>query len=214
MTTIDSDARADRRLELLATVLLTLAAVATAWSTYQAAYWHGKQAEAQSASIAARVESTKASDVANREVQIDVSLFTQWVDAYARRETKLAAFYERRFRDEFEPAFTAWVATKPRENPSAPLSPFAMPEYKLAALADADRFEAQATAASIDVKRYIERADDYMLAVVLFAAALFFAGISSKLHARRLRIAVLCVGYAMFVGTVIWVATFPISVST
>jgi hypothetical protein len=213
MASSSPDGRAERRLELLATVLLTLAAVATAWSTYQAARWHGKQAEAQSASIAARVESTKAAAVANRQAQIDVALFTQWVDAYARRETELADFYRRRFRDEFEPAFEAWVATKPRQNENAPLSPFAMPQYKLAASADADRFEAQAAAFSNDVKTYIQRADDYMLAVVLFASSLFFAGISTKLHARRSRIAMLALGSFVFLGTAIWISTFPISVS-
>ncbi len=103
----------ERRLELAATVLLALAAVATAWASYQSSRWHGKQAQAQSASIAARVESSKAAAVANRQVQIDVALFTQWVDAYATGETELADFYRRRFRDEFEPAFEAWVATGP-----------------------------------------------------------------------------------------------------
>jgi hypothetical protein len=48
--------RFDRRLELAATVLLAMAAVATAWAAYQSARWHGQQAEAQSASVAARVE--------------------------------------------------------------------------------------------------------------------------------------------------------------
>ena len=71
--------------------------------------------------------------MANRQGQIDVALFTQWVDAYVREETELADFYRGRFRDEFKPAFQAWVATEPRTNPDAPLSPFAMPEYKLAA---------------------------------------------------------------------------------
>jgi hypothetical protein len=46
-----------RRFELAATVLLAMAAVATAWAAYQSARWHGEQAKAQSASIAARVES-------------------------------------------------------------------------------------------------------------------------------------------------------------
>ena len=69
------------RLELAATVLLAIAAVATAWAAYQSARWHGEQARAQSASIAARVESTRQANVANRQAQIDVALFTQWVDA-------------------------------------------------------------------------------------------------------------------------------------
>jgi hypothetical protein len=208
-----SPGRSDRRLELAATVLLTVAAVATAWAAYQSARWHGQQAESQSASIAARVESTRAANVANRQAQIDVALFTQWVDAYARDETELAAFYRKRFRAEFEPAFEAWVATKPRENRDAPLSPFAMPQYKLAASAQADRLEAQAAAASQRVGTFIQRADNYSLAVVLFAASLFFAGISTRLHSPTPRMVVLGLGYALFLGSLIWIATFPVSLS-
>jgi hypothetical protein len=205
--------RFDRRFELAATVLLAIAAVATAWSAYQSARWHSEQAKGQSASIAARVESTRAADVANRQAQIDVALFTQWVDAYARDATELAGFYRKRFRPEFVPAFEAWVATTPRTNPSAPLSPFAMSQYKLAATAKADGLEKQAAATSVDVGRFIQRADNYSLAVVLFAASLFFAGISTRLHSRTPRMLVLGLGYALFLGSVIWIATFPVSLS-
>jgi hypothetical protein len=208
-----SPSRSDRRLELAATVLLTVAAVATAWAAYQSARWHGQQAESQSASIAARVESTRAANVANRQAQIDVALFTQWVDAYARDETELASFYRKRFRAEFEPAFEAWVATKPRENRDAPLSPFAMPQYKLAASAQADRLEAQAAAASQRVGTFIQRADNYSLAVVLFASSLFFGGISTRLRSPTPRMVVLGLGYALFLGSLIWIATFPVSLS-
>jgi hypothetical protein len=201
------------RFELAATVLLAIAAVATAWAAYQSARWHGEQAKAQSASIAARVESARSAGVANRQAQIDVALFTQWVDAYALDETELAAFYRKRFRPEFEPAFEAWVATRPRTNPDAPLSPFAMPQYKLAATATADRLEAQAAAFSVRVGRFIQRADNYSLAVVLFAAALFFAGISTRLHAATPRTVILGLGYTLFLGAVIWIATFPVSLS-
>jgi hypothetical protein len=190
-----------------------MAAVATAWAAYQSARWHGEQAKSQSASIAARVESTRAANEANRQTQIDVALFTQWVDAYARDQTKLAAFYRMRFRAEFRPAFVAWVATRPRTNPSAPLSPFAMPQYKLAATAQADSLEAQAGAASERVGRFIQRADNYSLAVVLFASALFFAGISTRLSSHTPRMAVLGLGYALFLGSAIWIATFPVSLS-
>jgi hypothetical protein len=202
-----------RRFELAATVLLAIAAVATAWAAYQSARWHGEQARGQSASIAARVESTRAENVANRQGQIDVALFTQWVDAYARDESELAGFYRSRFRAEFQPAFKAWVATRPRTNPDAPLSPFAMPQYKLAAIAQADDLEAQATAASKRVGTFIQRADNYSLAVVLFAASLFFAGISTRLDLSKPKMVVLGLGYTLFLGTVIWIATFPVSLA-
>jgi hypothetical protein len=199
------------RLELAATVLLAIAAVATAWAAYQSARWHGEQARAQSASIAARVESTRQANVANRQAQIDVALFTQWVDAFAQRETELASFYRKRFREEFQPAFRAWIATKPRTNPDAPLSPFAMPQYKLEATTQAESLEKQAAAASASVGQYIQRADNYSLTVVLFAASLFFAGISTRLSSRTPRRVVLGLGYALFVGGLVWIATFPVS---
>jgi hypothetical protein len=211
--TDEATAHRERRLDLAATILLAMAAVATAWATYQSARWHGQQARAQSASIAARVDSGKEADVANRQVQIDVALFTQWVDAYARNEKELADFYVTRFREEFRPAFEAWVKLRPRVNPEAPLSPFVMPQYKLAALAESDRLENEATAYSQDVRVYIQYADNYTLAVVLFAASLFFAGISTKLRTFGARAAVLGFGYLLFFSTAIWLATFPVTVA-
>ena len=205
--------RFDRRVELAATVLLAVAAVATAWASYQSARWRGEQAKASGASIAARVESTREASVANRNAQVDVALFTQWVDAFVREETELADFYMRRFRDEFRPAFQAWTATRPRTNPSAPLSPFAMPEYKLTATEQAEDLEAKAAAFSVRVGQFIQRADNYSLAVVLFAASLFFAGISTRLRSTTSRAVVLGLGSALFLGTVVWIATFPVSLS-
>ena len=123
------------RFEIAATVLLALATVATAWSGYQSTRWGAETTKATAATNAARFAATRASDLANAQTQIDVATFTQWVDAYALNETMLADFYYARFRDEFEPAVKAWVATKPLKNPDAPLTPFAMPEYKSSRLA-------------------------------------------------------------------------------
>ena len=213
MTLSDTGWLSDRRLELYATILLAMAAVATAWASYQSSRWHGKQAQAQSASIAARVESSKAAGVANRQVQIDVGLFTQWVDAYATGETELADFYRHRFREEFEPAFEAWIATRPLRNPRAPLSPFAMPEYTVAANEQAKKLEATADASSELAREYVQRATNYVLGVVLFATSLFFAGISTKLSSTRLRGVILGAGCGVFVLAASWIATFPISLS-
>lgn len=200
-------------IEVFSTLLLAIATVATAWSGYQAARWSGEQTIAFSAANAARVESTRASTRAGQLAQIDVALFTQWVDAYARNETKLRDFYFKRFRPEFKPALEAWLATRPLKNPNAPLSPFAMPQYKLADQERADRLSVEAQKQSDIAKRNNQRSDDYVLCVVLFAASLFFAGISTKLHSRKNRAAILGLGYVVFLGTVAWIATFPVSIS-
>jgi len=201
------------RLELVAALLLALAAISTAWATYQSSVWRGKQAKAQSASIATRVESTREASVANRQVQVDVALFIQWVNAFARGEDELTTFYRNRFRDEFVPAFEAWVATRPRENPKAPRSPFELPEYRLAANEEADALEQQAADFGLVVARDVERADSYMLAVVLFAIALFFAALSTRLTSRDLQVALVAMGYVVFLGTAIWLATQPVSIN-
>jgi len=201
------------RLELVAALLLALAAISTAWATYQSSVWRGKQAKAQSASIATRVESTREASVANRQVQVDVALFIQWVNAFARGEGELTTFYRNRFRDEFVPAFEAWVATRPRENPKAPRSPFELPEYRLAANEEADALEQQAADFGLVVARDVERADSYMLAVVLFAIALFFAALSTRLTSRDLQVALVAMGYVVFLGTAIWLATQPVSIN-
>ena len=61
--------------------------------------------------------------------------------------------------------------------------------------------------------RDIQRASNYVLGVVLFASALFFAGMSTKLTATGLRVAMLAIGCAIFLVTAAWIATSPISLS-
>ena len=162
---------------------------------------------------AARVESTRASDLANSQAQIDVATFTQWVDAYASGRRRLRDFYFERFRPEFKPAVVAWIATRPLKNPHAPLTPFAMPQYRSEARDDAERLEAQADAWAATARRNVQRSTNYVLGVVLFASALFFAGMSTKLPSRRLGVAMLTIGIVVFVTTLLWIAVSPISVS-
>ena len=201
------------RVELVATVLLAVATVATAWSGYQSTRWNGEQSKATARANALRIDSAKAAALANSQSEIDVATFTQWVDAYAQDQTMLADFYFKRFRKEFRPAVDAWVATRPLENPDAPLTPFAMPEYTVRARAEADRLDAEAELAAAEARRNIQRASNYVLGVVLFASALFFAGMSTKLTTPKLRVAMLAVGATVFVLTALWIATSPVSVS-
>lgn len=206
--------RSDRRLELLATLLLALATLGTAWAAYQSRQWTGEQSQAYSRATAARIAVNRESAVANRQVQIDVATFLQWVDARAHGDGKLADFYRARFRDEFTPAFDAWLATKPLTSPNAPETPFAMPQYRLAATAEADWLEERAGQGSDRAKDANERANNYMLAVVLFASALFFAGLSTKLKTRSARLSMLVLSSVLFVATVAWLAALPVRLTT
>jgi len=208
-----SSARHERAIDIATAVLLALAAVASAWSGYQSARWSGIQAIAFSEANAARLESTRASTRAGQLSEIDVGMFIAWVTAYSERNEELEAFLFDRFRPPMRTAVDAWIATRPLVSADAPPSPFAMEEYRLPEQEEAERLQTEATAAVERAKEANQRSDNYVLAVVLFASALFFAGISTKLSREETRLAVLVLGWLVLLGAAGWVATFPVTVA-
>lgn len=212
----DEGGRASKRrnvIEIFATLLLALAAVATAWSGYQANRWNGEQVKAGSRTNALRIDAARAQGLSEAETQVDVATYIEWVKAYAAEDEVLQDFFEARFREDFRPAFDAWLATDPFEDPDAPLTPFKMEEYQPASRIEAARLDAAAAASAEVVQRNLQRSANYVLAVVLFAVTLFFAGVSTKLDSRRMQVVLLIAGWSVFLGTVLWLATFPVSIS-
>ncbi len=134
----------------------------------------------------------------------------QWVDAYAHEERRLTAFYQRRFRGkEFRPAFKAWAASRPLKNRDAPLTPFADVAVPARRHRQGEPARRAGRAAQAGARANIQRSSNYVLSVVLFSVALFFAGVSTKLSTPRLRATLLVLGCLIFVGTLAWVATSP-----
>jgi hypothetical protein len=207
----DTAARSRGRLEVVATLLLAVAAVATAWASYQATRWNGEQARAASRTNALRIEAARSAGLAQSQIEVDVATFIQWVDAEVSDDAELQQFYVARFRPEFKPAFDAWVATDPFTNPDAPPTPFAMEEYNPAARAKAEQLDRESEVSAAVVGRNIQRSGNYVLCVVLFSVALFFAGMSTKLQRPGLRTITLVVGCLVFLGAAVWMATFPVS---
>jgi hypothetical protein len=88
-----------------------------------------------------------------------------------------------------------------------------MPEYRVTEAAKSEQLNAAAGAHADAAGAANQRADNYILAVVLFAASLFFAGISTKLRSTGQQEALLVIGWTIFLGTAIWVVTLPLSFS-
>jgi hypothetical protein len=200
-------------LELLATVLLVLAALGTSWSSYQATRWNGEQAAAAGRTTAIRIEASRAQGLAEAQSQVDVATFIAWADADQRGDGTLAQFYVDRFRDEFQTAFDAWLATQPLTNTEAPPTPFAMSEYQLESRDQAAELDTQAEASAAEVRLDIQRSSNYVLTVVLYAIVLFFAGMSTRVSAPRLRWLLTICGCLVFIGAIAWIATFPVSLA-
>jgi hypothetical protein len=200
--------RRDRRVELIAAIMLSIATVVTAWSAYQATRWSGDQAEDYTSASATRTESVRASTEANRQILIDVATFLNWLDAEQSGDHALADDIHARMRKEFLPAFDAWHATAPAGSiPDG--TPFELPEYRLAAEERAKRLEAKAAALFEDGNESNEVGDDFVLAAVLFASVLFFSGLAGTFDSLRAQLFLLILGGVMLlVGTVI-VVTLP-----
>jgi hypothetical protein len=124
--------------------------------------WNGEQAKSVSRTNAINLDAARSSSLAEAETEIDVTTFIQWVDAHAQADSGLADFYVERFREEFRSAFDAWIAAEPLADPEAPLSPFAMPEYRVAAQATPDRLVQAAERSKATVRRDIQRASSYL----------------------------------------------------
>jgi len=210
---IDLPTRFDRwepLAEVIVTFALALATVATAWSGYQAARWGGEQSASYSQAGALRTESVRASNQAGQLVQIDIGLFTNWINAFAAEDTRLTNFYEQRFREEFKPAFEAWLATEPVNNPGAPSSPFDMPEYKVSLAEEAALLENQAAEKFAQGEQANQIGDSYILNTVFLASVLFLGGIASRFKAMSARWVIITVSLAILIFGLFNILTYPI----
>ncbi|MCS6881869.1 MAG: hypothetical protein RMK84_07130 [Oscillochloridaceae bacterium] len=197
-------------IETLSAILLSLAALGTSWSGYQAGLWNGQMATRYNQAGALRVESVRNSGIASRNVQLDVQLFTDWLEAVAAKNQALADFYRTRFRPEFVPAFEAWLASRPLENPQAASSPFEMPEYRLAAQEEANRLEREAGEMFDQGIAANQTADRYVLNTVILALVLFFSGLVSNFKLLFVRITLIAIAMALLTYGVSRLLVYPV----
>ncbi|HEU0213082.1 MAG TPA: hypothetical protein VFR13_03280 [Jiangellaceae bacterium] len=209
--TVPEVSRPEKRLEVFATALLGLAALATAWSGYQASLWDGIQSSNYTQASAARTNASLKHTEANQFRLADLSEFENFIDASVSGDTALADFYRTRFRDEFEPAYEAWIALDPLTNPAAPASPLAMPEYQLAPEEEANDLTALAEAKFAEGENANTYSDVYTASTLFFASALFFAAISERFAYRRARLALLVLACAGLIAGVAVAFTQPIT---
>lgn len=206
----EAPAAHERRFEIVATVLLAVSALATAWSGYQASLWDGMQSSAYSQASALRVESNQKLTEANQFRLADLTLFENYIDATLTGDPAVADFYRSRFRDEFIPAFEAWQATDPSD-PDAANSPFETDEYSLASEQEGKDLEAQAHATFEAGEEANHHSDRYVLTTLFFASALFFSAISERFSVPSLRATLLGIAALGVVAGLAITVTLPVT---
>ena len=197
-----------RRSDIFATVLLSLAALCTSWSGYQATLWSGAQAQHSAEAAALRAKSSRASVSAGQLLLLDVGLFNWWLRERVNGDARLAQFIEARFRPEFRAAFESWLATDPLRSPAAAPSPFASPAYHLESRDSAAMYEQAADSASALGRVANRTSDGYVLAAVMLATVMFFAT-SAQQATHRFRWVLLVIATLSFLVGAIRLLTLP-----
>ncbi len=214
-------------IDIVATIVMAFAALATAWSAFQSDQWGDTMSFSLNEAGAARTESTRSFTRAGQLSSIDVSTFLAWLDAakqeldsgeidvsdgYHPDPTTLSGFLYARFRPEFKTAMDAWLATRPLLNPDAPPTPFAMDEYQVAQEVEAERLLDEAQAKSAKAHAADDNDDKYVISTIIFAGIFLFAGLSTKMRSAPGQMLMLGFSIVLLVGGVIFLLTVPIQV--
>jgi hypothetical protein len=175
-------------IEIIEALILALVAVATAWSGYQAAEWAGRRAEDYSKSNRLRVNAEGLATLAGQERIYDSDAFDSWLAAKLDGKAEAAAFFERRFRDEYRPAFAAWMKTDPFNNAQAPPGPIFMPDYHNANHEQFLVLTKQAADIADQGTKSGETGDQYVRITVLLATVLLITAIGQRFRFKSVRV--------------------------
>jgi protein-S-isoprenylcysteine O-methyltransferase Ste14 len=195
-------------IELAATVLLSLATIVAAWSAYQSTRWNGVQAENAAAASARRIEATQQNSLYTGQVQLDVIAWITYLEHLQAGDENGAAFLRDRFRDEFKPAFDAWLGLVP-QGQIPPGTPFELAAYQPQSRLATERLNAEADSLSALAARSNQIGDNFVLVAVIMASVLFCAGVGTKVRGRLLRVFMLCLGIGLFIGGTWFMVSLP-----
>ena len=196
-------------IEILEVVVLALAAIATAWSGYQAAEGDGQQSVLYSVASVDRGRVNTAATLGQQRLAADGAMFSAWLEARAARDTQLQAMLVRRFSPEYRTAFGAWLKTAPFTTPSAPPGPAYMPEYHNPQLEQAEHLNEEAAVAEEEGTHARETAEKYIGATVLFALVLFLVAVSQRFRIWGVRIGAIALALGLLSYALYQVATLP-----
>jgi hypothetical protein len=201
--------RWEEAIEIVEVVVLALAAIATAWSGYQAARGDGEQSILYSEASVYRGQANAAATLGQQRLAADAAMFSSWLQARAAKDTALQVMLVRRFSPEYRAAFTAWLTTDPFTNPDAPPGPGYMPEYHNPQIEQANQLHEKAAHIEEEGTHARHTAEKYVSATVLFALVLFLVAVGQRFRLSGVRLAVLAIALTMLIYTLYNVVTLP-----
>lgn len=211
--------------DVIASLVMALAALLTAWSAFQSDQWGDQMSFSLAQGSAARTEATREYTRAGQLTEVDVASFYAWLEllqndvesgavdvssGYTPDPDTFSGFAYLRFRPDFAVAVDAWLQLQPLQNLDAPPTPFRMDEYRIPEAEEAERLEAEADAKYAEAQSADAYDDKYVLSTIVFAAVFLFAGLSTKMRSNLGQNLMLGFGVVVLIGAGIYVFTIPI----
>jgi len=176
------------RLQILAAIILGIAATLTAFSAYQAALSDGEALQGFTTSTRTLSDANAFYAEANQTFALDQQLFVSYATAAQEGNVALSDYLITLMRPELVAAVEWWAVT------DAAVTPFDDLEgnpYTIEQIDTATGLEDQASAEFADGAAADEIGDRYELAGVLFALTLFFGGIATLFSKRSVTVGLL-----------------------
>jgi hypothetical protein len=201
--------RRDELISIGEAVLLSIVTIVAAWSGYSAAKWSTHSSLDLAKATATRTKANRAFQQSLTLRAQDAANFNAWFAAYLNGNKSGERVAERRFRDQYDVAFRAWLATKPFTNPNAPKGPQYMPQYKPSGAALARRLDLAADAHYATGEHAATIGDKYIRITVILASVLFLVGISSHFPLRSVRYGLVTLGAGLLIFAAIEILSLP-----
>ena len=201
--------RHSRIVQICEALLLALVTITAAWAGYSAARWGTASRVDIAQSSTLRAVATRDDLTALSLRNFDASTFNAWFIAFTLNSPQKEAIAVHRFRPQFRTAFDAWLATDPLHNPHAPPGPTYMPQYKLAAQAQASALDTKAGTKFQEGSQAGLVGDNYVRITVFLAAVLFLVGIGSSFKLHGIRYALVTFGSVLLILSVVLILRQP-----
>ena len=201
--------RLEARLELIAVILLGLAATATAWAAFQGGQYDGQML---TAFTEANLNLSDANAYYSEGTQTyieDELIFLRYVEATFEGDDDLATYLRESVMSDQLFAAIEWWETDGAEFDS----PFVEenPNYAIESYALADELAAATDESFASGEEANKTGDTYNLITVLLAAALFVLGIATSFRVLPVRIGLIAIGAIIFAGSTVWMLTLPVA---
>lgn len=162
--------------QIVAAIILGIAATLTALAAYNAALADGNALQGYTTSSLRLNDANAFYSQGNVAVASDQSLFIQYAVASQEGQTDLATYLTTLMRAEMQQAVEWWLTTDEAQTPFDEIegNPYSVPDF-----IQANDLEAEANALFQEGSDEDSKGDRFELAVVLFALALFVGGIAT-----------------------------------